>query len=426
LSAAVFLREDPVGGQLTGTTQNHVFVVEPAPMNPSADKGDAPPEAAVAAGSSTAAKPEGRTIDSGKGRVFPCERCGAELVFNIGDQRLKCPHCGFEKEIVVPANAAVAEQDFRAMIDRLKQRAVARTEAEQKEETENHIRCEGCGAEIVFVGTLTSSECPYCGCLVQRENVHTGGWRIPVDGMLAFAVTRENAAINLSAWIRSRWFAPNEFQKRGATGKFNGIYLPFWTYDALAACAYEGQRGEWYYVTVKNGDNETQERRTRWWPASGQFERFFDDVLVAAASGIQRNLIDGLQPWPLKDCRPFSQEVLAGFVSRTYDVELEDGFALARTAIDSALAQDVRQRIGGDEQRVDGIRTQLGALTFKHILLPVWMLAYRYHDRTYQVLVNACTGEVDGERPYSGWKIAFATVLAALGAAAVYYLSQHS
>jgi hypothetical protein len=118
--------------------------------------------------------------------------------------------------------------------------------------------------------------------------------------------------------------------------------------------------------------------------------------------------------------------MLAGFVSRTYDVELEDGFTLAHKVIDAALAEDVRARIGGDEQRVDNIRTQFGAITFKHVLLPVWMLAYRYRDRTYQVLVNACTGQVDGERPYSAWKIAFATLLAALGTAIILYCTQHS
>jgi hypothetical protein len=167
-------------------------------------------------------------------------------------------------------------------------------------------------------------------------------------------------------------------------------------------------------------------RQTRWWPVSGQFQRFFDDILVAATGGIRLKLIDGLKPWPLKDCRPFTQEVLAGFVSRTYDVELADGFAVARTEIDSAIAGDVRQRIGGDEQQVEHINTEFGAITFKHILLPVWMLAYRYRDKTYQVFVNACTGEVDGERPYSGWKIAFVGLIGVLVAAVILYISQHS
>jgi DNA-directed RNA polymerase subunit RPC12/RpoP len=392
-------------------------------MNAGTNPPDAPSQS-PAGGAAPTAESDGRTIDAGRGRVFPCERCGAELMFNIDDQRLRCPHCGFEKEIAIPPNAAVAERDFQAMVEQLKQQAAARRDAEQQEETQNQVRCEGCGAEIVFVGTLTSTECPYCGCQVQREHVHTGGWRIPVDGMLAFVVNRERAAGNLHAWVRSRWFAPNEFRERGADGKFNGVYLPFWTYDALAACGYDGQRGEYYWETVKNGDREEQVRHTRWWPVSGSFQRFFDDILVPATAGIRRRLIDGLSPWPLKECRPFSQEVLAGFVSRTYDVELEKGFEVARSVIDAALEADVRQRIGGDEQQIDSIRTQLGAITFKHVLLPVWMLAYRYRDRTYQVLINACTGDVHGERPYSAWKIAFAVVFGMLSAAVIIYCAQ--
>jgi predicted RNA-binding Zn-ribbon protein involved in translation (DUF1610 family) len=172
-------------------------------MNASAEPPDAPAQPNVAAAAPPSSTSEGHTIDAGRGRVFPCERCGAELVFNIGDQRLKCPHCGFEKDVVVPPNAKVAEQDFEATVAQLKKQAATRSAEQEQEGTQNHIRCEGCGADIVFVGTLTSSECPYCGCQVQREHVHSGGWRIPVDGLLTFAVTREQAAGNLSGWIRS-------------------------------------------------------------------------------------------------------------------------------------------------------------------------------------------------------------------------------
>jgi DNA-directed RNA polymerase subunit M/transcription elongation factor TFIIS len=394
-------------------------------VNPGSERPTAPPASSGTGVSKPASDSPGRTIDSGRGRVFPCEQCGAELLFNIGDQKLKCPHCGFEKEIAPPANAVVAEQDFAAMVDQLQKQATSRNAEQQQEETHNEVRCEGCGANIVFAGTLTSTDCPYCGCPVQREHIHKGGWRIPVDGLLAFVVTREQAANSLANWVRTRWFAPNEFKKRGANGKFNGVYLPFWTFDAMAAVAYDGQRGEHYYETVKRGDQEETVQRTRWWPVSGQFQRFFDDILVAATGGIRRNLIDGLRPWPLQNCRPFTPEVLAGFVSRTYDVELEAGFTVATAEMDSAIGQEVRERIGGDEQQVNDIRRQFSAITFKHVLLPVWMLAYNYRDKTYQVLVNACTGEVDGERPYSPWKIAFAALLGVLATLSVVYLSQH-
>ena len=75
----------------------------------------------------------------------------------------------------------------------------------------------------------------------------------------------------------------------------------------------------------------------------------------------------------------------------------------------------MRSRIGGDEQRIDSINSRYDAISFKHLLLPVWLLAYRYHDKVYQVVVNASTGEVQGERPYSWIKI----TLFVLGIAAV-------
>jgi hypothetical protein len=223
----------------------------------------------------------------------------------------------------------------------------------------------------------------------------------------------------MADWVQSRWFAPNEFLKRGVEGKFNGVYLPYWTYDTATFNVYDGERGEDYTVTVGSGNNRRTETRTRWYPASGRFQRFFDDVLVVASKGLPRDYIIALEPWPLPKCLPFTQQALAGFLARTYDVALDEGFRDAKQRIDAAIAAEVRQRIGGDRQRVHSIKSRYDAITFKHLLLPVWMLAYRYHDKPYRVFVNAGTGEVQGERPYSWVKIMLA-VLAGAAAALVF------
>jgi predicted RNA-binding Zn-ribbon protein involved in translation (DUF1610 family) len=357
----------------------------------------------------------GTTTDEGKGRVYPCEGCGADLEFHIGQQRLKCPFCGFEKEIAVDEGAEISEQDYHAMLERVRR---AREKGPQEVAGFNEVRCRSCGGTVVFEGTLTSTECPYCGSPIQRENVHTLTRRIPVDGVLPFLVDHDRAQKGLVAWVKSRWFAPNEFLKRGVEGKFNGVYLPYWTYDSLTFNAYEGERGEDYTVTVGTGNNRRSERRTRWYPASGRFQRFFDDVLVVGSQGLPRNFILALEPWPLGKCIPFTQQVLAGYLARTYDVELDQGFQHAKQRIDEAIAADVCQRIGGDRQRVHSIKSRYDAVTYKHLLLPVWMLAYRYHGKPYRIFVNAGTGEVQGERPYSWVKIAF-TVVSSLIAALV-------
>ena len=366
----------------------------------------------------------GESVDDGKGRVFPCEKCGADLEFHIGQQDLKCPFCGYEKLIELAADTDIAEQDFHAILEKV--REWREQSGESTNDGQSEVRCSGCGANVVFVGSLTSSECPYCAAPIQRDKVHDSPKRVPVHGILSFQIEKEKARMNLSDWVRSRWFAPNEFLKRGVDGRFNGVYLPFWTYDSMTFSRYWGERGDHYTVTVTDSNNQTHtETRTSWTSVSGSHQRFFDDVLVLATKGMSRELMDSLEPWPLAELQSFSQELLAGFMARTYEVELDEGFPIAQKRIDTGIASDVRGLIGGDEQRITEIKTRYDAITFKHLLLPVWLLAYRYNDKSFQVLVNAVTGEVQGERPYSFWKITL-TVLSVLAVVGLFvYFQQH-
>ena len=365
----------------------------------------------------------GASADRARPRTFPCEGCGADLEFNVGVQSLKCPYCGFVKPLEFHADTEVAEQDFGAMLDRV---AAQRDEGRRDEQGLSEVRCDSCGAAVRFAGTLTSSACAYCGVPLQLDNIHDAPHRVPVDGVLPFLIDREGARANLGKWVRSRWFAPNDFKTRGVRERFNGVYLPYWTFDSLTVTNYTGQRGEHYWVTVGTGNSKRRAPRTRWYPASGSFQRFFDDVLVVAASGLPDERIVALEPWPLNHCAPFNQEVLAGFLARTYDVPLEDGFAGARYRIDEALEAEVRKRIGGDVQRIHSIATRYLAVTYKHLLLPVWMLAYRYRDKSYQVVVNAGTGEVQGDRPYSWIKIALTALAVLIVTALVAFLNIHT
>ncbi|MCA9036887.1 MAG: hypothetical protein KDA91_17250 [Planctomycetaceae bacterium] len=366
----------------------------------------------------------GRTFDEGAGRVFPCESCGADLEFHIGDQSLKCPFCGHLKQIELSEDAALVEQDFHAMLERIRAwREETRDQDDERSDATSDVRelrCESCGGNVEFVGTLTSRHCPYCNSPIQLEKAHKSGEnRIPVDGVLPFQIDRQHAKANLGQWVSSRWFAPGDFLKQGAEGKFNGIYLSYFTFDSMTFTSYAGQRGEYYYVTVGSGKNQRRERRTRWYPASGRFQRFFDDVLVLANTGLRRDFMLALEPWPLLKVVPFNQHMLAGFMARTYDMELDHCFTEAKERIDTSIHSEVCQRIGGDTQRVSAVNSRYEAITFKHLLLPTWLMAYQYGDKTYQVFINAATGEVQGERPYSVWKILFAVLFGVAAAAGI-------
>ncbi|MCB1056900.1 MAG: hypothetical protein KDD11_15475 [Acidobacteria bacterium] len=341
----------------------------------------------------------GRTLPEGKGRTFPCESCGADLEFNIGQQQLRCPFCGFTKDLT--PQTQVSEQDLKSTLERLVE--LRKSGASDLAGTQVVI-CDACRAEVEFTGTLTSTRCPYCGSPVQRENVHRTERGVPVDGVVPFQIDKNRAQTQLRSWVNSLWFAPNDLKKMAVTGDFQGVYLPFWSYDAMTYTRYRGERGDAYFVEGRDGKRE---RRVRWTPVSGEFQQFFDDLLVSAGTSLPKARLEVLEPWPLDKCLPFDEELLAGYLARTYDIPLDKGFEDARRRMEVTLRRETVGHIGGDEQRVHDIDTSYSALTYKHLLLPVWLQAYPFRGKSFQVMINAATGEVQGDRPYSAWKIFF-------------------
>ena len=249
----------------------------------------------------------------------------------------------------------------------------------------------------------------------------TSRW-IPPKALLPFRVTLKEGTEAFRRWIRGLWFAPDDLKEYAqAEGRLAGVYVPYWTYDSDTTSFYRGSRGDDYYTSENytarvNGRSVTrtrQVRRTRWRPASGTVWNHFDDVLVLAGNSLPRAYAERLEPWDLGNLVAYRNEYLSGFRAERYQVNLAAGYEMARQIMDTRIRDSIRRDIGGDHQRIDAVKSSYENITFKHILLPVWMSAFRYRDKVYRILINARTGELQGERPYSAWKIAGA-VLAAL------------
>ena len=292
-------------------------------------------------------------------------------------------------------------------------------EMEESEEVTEQVvaRCEGCGAESSMDPNITSDDCPFCG----SPMVAKGGSnkQIKPKSLLPFAVTRDEATKSFVDWIQSLWFAPNKLKEYTKNHQgLNGMYVPYWTYDSDTTSYYTGQRGEHYYVTEtyttqENGQTVTktrQVRKTRWYPCRGVVWNTFDDVLVLASDSLPTKYIEALEPWDLENLVPYGDEYLAGFRTESYQLGLGPGFHKAQDIMDDDIRRSVRYDIGGDEQRISSVKSQYDNVTFKHILLPVWISAYRYQEQVYRFLINARTGEVQGERPYSWIKITLAVI----------------
>lgn len=354
---------------------------------------------------------------------FPCGTCGSDLRFDPGDHQLTCDHCGNVQPIesAGPWAGSIVELDFqRAIQDRL-------AEADIEETRVN--ACPNCGAQTEFDPDIHAAECPFCATPVVTD---TGTHRhIKPRGLLPFDQDEGQARKSLVDWLGSLWFAPNgltDYARKGR--KMNGIYVPYWTFDADTKSQYTGQRGTHYYETKTvmrdRKRKQVRVRKTRWRPASGRVARFFDDVLVLASKSLPKKYTDGLEPWDLSALEPYNPEYLAGFRAEGYQVELVDGFTEARAFMDRMIHRDVKYDIGGDAQRVHEVKTAVNDVTFKHVLLPVWLAAYKYRGKTYRFVVNGRTGRVQGERPFSAWKIAFAVIVGLILALGVGFVIANS
>ena len=338
---------------------------------------------------------------------FPCNNCGSDLRFDPGQNQLICDHCSNTEAIEVGLWRAesLKEIDFRS--------AVAGDIPEAEIEETRVVSCPNCGAQTEFNETVHAAECPFCATPVVTD---TGLHRhIKPKGLLPFGLDERAARAKMTDWLGSLWFAPNGLQDYARKGRqLSGIYVPYWTFDADTKSQYSGQRGTHYYetrtVTRKGKTEQVRVQKTRWHGVQGRVARFFDDVLVLGSQSLPKKYTDALEPWDLSAMEPYQPQYLAGFRAEGYQVELADAFKEARVHMDAIIRRDVKHDIGGDEQRVGSVDTAIGTLTFKHVLLPVWMAAYKYRGRTFRFVVNGRTGRVQGERPYSKIKIAIAVI----------------
>ncbi|NOD48218.1 MULTISPECIES: TFIIB-type zinc finger domain-containing protein [unclassified Ruegeria] len=351
---------------------------------------------------------------------FPCDQCGADYRFNPGDGNLTCDHCGHSEPISAGpwGGASLRELDFDAAIaDRLPDSEIEETRV---------LSCPNCAAQVEFDPNTHAAECPFCATPVVTD---TGINRhIKPKGVLPFAFDERSAHQAMGDWLGRLWFAPNGLKEYARKGrKMQGIYVPYWTFDADTKSSYRGERGTVYYETrtvMRDGKRVQQQvPKVRWTPKSGRVARFFDDVLVLASKSLPKSYTDALEPWDLPALEPYQPEYLAGFRAEAYSVELREGYVEARAHMARVIERDVRFDIGGDRQRIHAVDTDVRDVTFKHILLPVWMAAYKYRGQTYRFVVNGRTGRVQGERPWSAIKITIAVVLGLLLAAGVGYLA---
>jgi len=344
--------------------------------------------------------------------TLQCNSCGATLHFAPGTHNLQCSYCGAANEIVDTNDKPIVSFDYADFI--------AMKFGSDATQSARVVSCKNCGASTTLPPEINSDNCAFCASplvLSDAENKEI----VKPHYILPFLVPQPQALESFRTWLKRLWFAPSDLSKMVSNNasQFKGIYIPHWSYDADTISNYVGSRGDYYYTTetyteTVNGEDVTRTREVRhtsWSRVSGTVDCSFNDILISASNSLPQKVANRLEPWRLESLVHYNEQYVSGFRSELFQIDAEKGLEEAKHRMQPEIRQAILSDIGGDEQSIDNIDTSYDNLGLKYILLPAWISAYRYNNKLYHFTVNACTGEVVGERPYSAIKIAMTVIV---------------
>lgn len=346
-----------------------------------------------------------------------CPKCAGVMAFMPGSQILLCPYCGHKEEIAAVSRSFTAQElDFN----------LAEDDAPTDWGTETKtVHCQSCGADTIYDTNQISGECPYCGSNqvmpVAQQNTMSPG------GIVPFKLDAGRAAQLFKSWIEKKFFCPKLAKESAKPKAFKGLYVPFWTFDTNTHSNYSGEYGLDRKTEDKDGNTRIE---TDWFNTRGAYHHKIDDMLICASQKQDGGMIAGLEPFQTLEAQEYRPEYMAGFMAERYTVKMKNAWEKAKQKIASLIRGEVDTKIR-DENKADHtrniqIQTEYADITYKYLLLPVWISSFRYGDKIYNFMVNGQTGKVSGNIPISWIKVLLVTVAVIAVIALVFWLTRHN
>jgi hypothetical protein len=320
------------------------------------------------------------------------------MAWDAGAGKLSCASCGATKTVAGAVAIVEHELDEGLAKPRGKIGAGAR-----------QVRCRECGAVVEFADRVTATRCSFCDSpSVLEEDARED--HLKPESLIPFAVGREAAVAAFKGWLGKLWFRPADLSLRANVSELRGVYVPYWTFSTAVTSYWSADAGYHYTVTEtvddgKGGQVTRDVTRTRWEPASGVRHDRWDDYLVCASAGLPEKHARAAAGFDVHGLVAYAPAYLAGFAAESYAVELRDAWTRGQGEIGAAQEGRCRADVPGDTCRDLRATHQYEATTFKHVLLPMWIAAFRYGDQVHRFLVNGQTGKVSGAAPLSWTKI---------------------
>jgi DNA-directed RNA polymerase subunit RPC12/RpoP len=339
---------------------------------------------------------------------YQCPTCGGYLRFDITKRVVLCDYCGYSK----PASRELNAQDTEQAIDFV----LPTTRAHLWAEAQQRVACQNCGSISLIPPGQRSNRCPYCGSnrlVDSNEQIEL----IDPHAILVMQIDQIQAAEHIRKWLGSGLFTPDDLADKTKIKNLSPAYYPFWAFNGILEIPWRCEV------------NESNNNQQHWVLRSGTEFEFFDDILIPGHRELSDTAFASIEPFPLEEAKPFSPEILVGWTALSYDLALSDASLKARQHVIERARRNLYHKIepGREKRNLDYGAGKWSGITFKNILLPLWVSTFNYRGKKYRVLVNGVTGKVGGERPRDRLKIVlsilFVLALISLVLLGVYWLT---
>jgi Zn finger protein HypA/HybF involved in hydrogenase expression len=350
--------------------------------------------------------PVARSADPSGPVATRCPQCGAAARFDVARGTLGCPFCGWQHEQgPEPVGREAAAEAFT---QKALQQGTMGFGVDRKE-----LGCGSCGAAFAVPDGALSATCPFCASpqVALREGTGAVGLR-PV-ALLPFRIERERCQRLAREWLGQGWFHPDDLGKLARVESFVGIYVPYWTFSAGLRSGWQAEVGK--ERTEREYDASSGQWKTKtvvdWEKKRGTVSLTVRDLLVPGTSRLSKLLLSRLDAFELEGLVTYEPRLLAGFLAQTYDVTLPDAWEQGRHQMRERAREACMSDTHSRHVRNFKMTAELDDESWRHVLLPLWVAAYRYGDRTFVVLMDGAGGKVAGQKPVAWHKVWLAITL---------------
>ncbi|MDY6866553.1 MAG: TFIIB-type zinc ribbon-containing protein, partial [Chloroflexota bacterium] len=329
-----------------------------------------------------APKPE--SVEKAQAKTYKCPNCGANLAYDVSAGGIACEYCGYTAP-VQSVHVGKTADEFEFTLETISQ-------AERGWGVQRQVlHCDSCGAALsIPLGALTNT-CPFCAS--NQVNVTTSlDETLRPRFLIPFKIKPEQIKNITADWLGKGWFHPGELRSNAALRRFNGVYLPFWTFDTQVQAQWHAQVG--YKKTVRhyNSREKRWETRTKieWRWENGSVHLSIDDYLISGSSPkhINQRILQGIYPYQISGLVAYEPDYLAGWQAQAYETTLTEAWQNAKAAIREQAKETCYEDIPTSHVRNFSMTADFADESWRYILLPVYLATYKYEGKAFQVMVN--------------------------------------